>query len=82
MEALLTHLTSNKLPHRVQLGPNNRVQHLFITLPECLEHLQSNYDVILIDNTYRTNRFNLPLMDIIGRLLSIVYIASLTHKLL
>ena len=82
MEALFTHLTSNKLPHRVQLGLNNRVQHLFITLLECLEHLQSNYDVILIDNTYRTNRFNLPLMDIIGRHLFIVYITSLTYKLL
>jgi hypothetical protein len=82
MEALFTHLTSNKLPHRVQLGLDNRVQHLFITLPECLKHLQSNYDVILIDNTYRTNRFNLPLMDIIGRPLFIVDIANLTYKLL
>jgi hypothetical protein len=39
---------------------------LFIACPESIEYLQSHHDVLLIDNTYKTNQFELPLMDIIG----------------
>jgi hypothetical protein len=39
---------------------------LFIACPESIVYLQSHHDVLLIDNTYKTNRFELPLMDIIG----------------
>jgi hypothetical protein len=66
MEALIEHLRDQELPYRMLLGEENRVKHVFITLPECIKHLQNNYDVILIDNTYRTNRFNMPLFDVIG----------------
>lgn len=34
--------------------------------PDSIQNLQSHHDILLIDNTYSTNRFNLPLMDIIG----------------
>ena len=37
-----------------------------IRCPESLKHLQSHHGVILIDNTYRNNGFNLPLMITIG----------------
>jgi hypothetical protein len=68
IEALMDHLKEQELSYRIAVGEDNRVQHIFITLPECLKHLQFNYDVILIDNTYRTNRFNMPLFDVIGSL--------------
>ena len=65
-QALLEHLIQNGIYHRVLLGAKNRVQNLFITCPESLDHLQRNFEVILIDNTYRTNRFDMPLMVTIG----------------
>lgn len=72
IKALLKHLEASELPHRLLVGPENRVQHLFISLPECIKHLQSNYDVVLIDNTYKANRFNLPLFDVIGEFILVV----------
>jgi hypothetical protein len=45
----------------------SRLVGLFIACPESIQHLQSHHDVLLIDNTYSTNRFNMPLMDIIGQ---------------
>ena len=44
----------------------SRLEGLFIACPESIEYLQSYYDVLLIDNTYSTNRFKMPLMDVIG----------------
>jgi hypothetical protein len=44
----------------------SRLEGLFIACPESIQHLQSHHDVLLIDNTYSTNRFGMPLMDIIG----------------
>ena len=43
-----------------------RLEGLFWAYPESIKYLQSHHDVILIDNTYSTNRFEMPLMDIIG----------------
>jgi MULE transposase domain len=34
--------------------------------PQSLQYLQSHHDVLLIDNTYSTNRFDMPLIDIVG----------------
>jgi hypothetical protein len=45
----------------------SRLVGLFIACPESIQHLQFHHDVLLIDNTYSTNRFNMPLMDIIGQ---------------
>ena len=44
----------------------NRLRALYWAYPESIQYLQSHHDVLIIDNTYRTNRFDLPLMDIIG----------------
>ena len=44
----------------------SRLEGLFIACPESIEYLQSHHDVLLIDNTYSTNRFEMPLMDVIG----------------
>ena len=64
-EALLNHLVKKSIYHRV-LTTNNRLSGLFIAYPESIKHLQSNFDVILIDNTYSTNRFNMLLIDVIS----------------
>jgi hypothetical protein len=66
MEALIDHLVNKGIYHRIRVSVTDQVDSVFITCPESLKHLQLNHDVILIDNTYRTNTFNLPLMDVIG----------------
>jgi hypothetical protein len=66
-EALLQHLESSSIKHTILKDPTNqRLKGLFIALPESITYLQLHHDVILIDNTYKTNRFGMPLMDIIG----------------
>jgi hypothetical protein len=69
-EALLQHLESSGIKHNILKDPaNQRLKGLFIACPESIAYLQSHHDVVLIDNTYSTNRFNMPLMDIIGNIL-------------
>jgi hypothetical protein len=66
-EALIQHLQEGGIKHAILKDPETRrLKGLFIACPESIEYLQSHYDVLLIDNTYKTNRFELPLMDIIG----------------
>src|SRR5260370_42672417 len=66
-ETLIQHLESTGIMHHVLKDPDsNRLKGLFIACPESIQYLQSHHDVLLIDNTYSTNRFNMPLMDIIG----------------
>jgi hypothetical protein len=66
-EALIQHLQETGIKHSILKDPRTRrLKGLFIACPESIEYLQHHHDVLLIDNTYRTNRFELPLMDIIG----------------
>ena len=66
-EALLQHLEASGIKHNILKDPaNQRLKGLFIACPESIAYLQSHHDVVLIDNTYSTNRFDMPLMDIIG----------------
>lgn len=45
---------------------NNRVQNLFFAYQKQVELLQANPDVLLMDCTYRTNKYRLPLLHILG----------------
>jgi hypothetical protein len=66
-EALIRHLESSGIMHHILKDPDfNRLKGLFFAYPDSIQYLQSHHDVLLIDNTYSTNRFNMPLMDIIG----------------
>jgi hypothetical protein len=66
-EALLSHLVEKSIYHVVELEAlKNRLQRLFIACPNSIKHLQTNHDVLLLDNTYKTNRFDMPLLNSIG----------------
>jgi hypothetical protein len=66
-EALVQHLQKSGNKHSILKDPETRrLKGLFIACPESIEYLQNHHNVLLIDNTYKTNRFGLPLMDIIG----------------
>jgi hypothetical protein len=66
-KALISHLSSHGIYHRVLVdSESSRLQALFIACLESIEYLQAHHDVLLIDNTYSTNRFGILLLDIIG----------------
>lgn len=65
-DALIQHLRDNKIHFKINITPENRTRHLFIAYPQSIQLAQSNQDVILIDNTYKTNKFDMPLLHIIG----------------
>jgi hypothetical protein len=45
----------------------NITQHLFIALPESIELAKTNQDVILVDNTYKTNKYDMLLLHVVGK---------------
>ena len=66
-EALIQYLETKGVKHYILKDPETRrLKGLFIAPSESIQHLQSHHDVLLIDNTYSTNQFDMPLMDIIG----------------
>jgi hypothetical protein len=69
--AVLDKLQVEETPHgrwfvRHVLDPYNCVDYLFFAHPLLIELLPMNPDVITIDCTYKTNRFNMPLLHITG----------------
>ncbi|CAG8971729.1 hypothetical protein HYALB_00007209 [Hymenoscyphus albidus] len=65
-DALIQHLTDNKIHFKINVTSENRTQHLFIAYPQSIQLAQTNQDVVLVDNTYKTNKFQMPLLHMIG----------------
>jgi len=66
-EALIQRLQNTGAKHLILKDlATRRLQGIFIMCLESVSYLRQHFDVLIVDNTYRTNRFNLPLMDIIG----------------
>ena len=66
-EALIQYLQDEGIKYNIlKEEGSNRLKGLFFAFPESIQYLQTHYDILLIDNTYNTNRFNLLLIDIIG----------------
>jgi hypothetical protein len=65
---LIQHLTDKKIHFKVNITAENRTCHLFIAYPESIELAKINQqDVVLVDNTYKTNKFDMPLLHMIGK---------------
>ena len=47
-------------------NPRGYIKMLFITDQRSIEHLNKHPDILLLDYTYKTNKFDIPLLDIIG----------------
>ncbi|KAH9133487.1 hypothetical protein AeRB84_020459 [Aphanomyces euteiches] len=43
-----------------------RLSHLFFVSHEVLDVFKANYDIIMMDCTYKTNKFGMPLLNFIG----------------
>ena len=47
-------------------GNTHRLSHLFFSHTESLRLLTLKHEVLILDCTYKTNRFNMPLLEITG----------------
>jgi hypothetical protein len=63
---LLDDLTSPEWVFDLKRDSENRVQNLFFAHRKSIELLRANPDVLLMDCTYRTNKYGLPLLHIVG----------------
>lgn len=68
-DALIADLDLRGIKYKVRPGLDDRTEHLFIALPESIKLALQNQDVILVDNTYKTNKFDMPLLHVVGKLL-------------
>jgi len=65
--ALIQHLQDTGIHFKINITQNNQTQHLFIAYPQSIKLAQTNQDVVLVDNTYKTNKFDMPLLHMIGK---------------
>jgi hypothetical protein len=66
IDALLNTLDQQGWVHEYEKDDANHLTHLFIASKDCLAYAKKNPDILIIDSTYKTNRFDMPLLDIIS----------------
>jgi hypothetical protein len=66
IEALLDDLSTPEWVFDIRRDQDNHVQSLFFAHEKQIELLLANPDVLLMDCTYRTNKYRLPLLHILG----------------
>jgi hypothetical protein len=52
--------------YEYKTDPSSCLTHLFIASKACLEYAKKHPDILIMDSTYKTNCFEMPLLDIIG----------------
>ena len=62
----ITDKPDSKYYYRVTKDAQDHLHTLFFAHPKSIELLRSNYDVLLLDCTYKTNKFRMPLLHISG----------------
>ena len=60
--ALIQYLKDYKIHFKINVTHENRTQHLLIAYPQSIQLAQTNQDIVLVDNTYKTNKFGMPLL--------------------
>jgi hypothetical protein len=66
MHALINQLDQEGFWNRMQVDSEGRVIAVLFAHPESLTYLQAYPDLLLLDCIYKTNRYGMPLLDIIG----------------
>jgi len=66
-DALIQHFKDQEIHFKLNTTSTNRVYHLFIAYPQSIQLALVNQDVVLVDNTYKTNRFDMPLLHMVGK---------------
>lgn len=66
MQALANQLDEEGFWNRMQLDEDGRVTSVLFAHPNSLAYLQAYPDILLLDCTHKTNKYKMPLLDIIG----------------
>jgi len=66
IEALLDDLRDGPFEYDFQTDAEGRVTHLFFAHQQSIELTLSYSSVLLLDCTYKMNRFRMPLLDVVG----------------
>lgn len=64
--ALSSQLSDEGFWSQLQVDPEGRVTAIIFAHPDSLAYLQAYPDLLLLDCTYKTNRYGMPLLDIVG----------------
>jgi hypothetical protein len=65
-QALVKELEISEYQHQLKTDTSGHITHLFFAHPQAVLQLKAYPDVLLMDCTYKTNRFKMPLMVIVG----------------
>ena len=65
-DALIKHLEQNNIRFTIKPDEDNRTCYVFIVHPKSLKLTYENPNIAITDCTYQTNKFNLPLLHMIG----------------
>ncbi|EFZ03822.2 hypothetical protein MAA_00896 [Metarhizium robertsii ARSEF 23] len=66
INALANQLFKEGFWSQFQTGPDDRVKAVLFAHPDSVFYLQSYPDVLILDCTYKTNKYGMPLLDVIG----------------
>ncbi|KJZ69833.1 hypothetical protein HIM_10786 [Hirsutella minnesotensis 3608] len=66
MHAFANQLDEEGFWNRMQLNEDGRVTAVLFAHPESLAYLKAYPDLLFLDCTYKTNKYGMPLLDIIG----------------
>ncbi len=66
VQAILTELRDNLFAYAFDTDIEGRLCRLFFALPQSLATFMRSPEVLLLDCTYNTNRFKLPLLNMVG----------------
>jgi hypothetical protein len=66
IHALANELDNEGFWSRMRLDEQNKVTAVFFAHPKSLAYLKSYPDLLILDCTYKTNKYKMPLLDIVG----------------
>ena len=66
IQALMDDLIVGGLFYRYKTDENSHITHLFMAHPKSLKLFKQHHDILLLDCTYRINRYKMPLLNIVG----------------
>ncbi|XP_062020976.1 protein FAR1-RELATED SEQUENCE 6-like [Rosa rugosa] len=66
IQALLDELGGAGFSHNVKYDHSGHLTHLFFAHPTSIELTKSYFNVFVMDCTYKTNKYKMPLLEIVG----------------
>ena len=66
IQALANQLDKKGFWSRIQFAPDGRVTAVLFAHPDSLAYLRAYPELLLLDCTYKTNKYGMPLLDMIG----------------